>query len=193
MKTLIAVILLFSASYCSAQYCPGWRWKVKALADDEAKGIDFTKSRSITFEQLKKLDHVELNLGDWFMKRRIEEKHYVKITGKIIQWKVEPNDYDYHIVVSDGTNYIVCEIPNPECDGVKETGHVEDYKTARAFIRSLPNVEANGWHIVLPELGKFTLYGVIFHDFEHAAFFSMPHGLEIHPVLRIEWADSSRK
>lgn len=191
MKILIVLILFFSATLCTAQYCPGWRWDVKALADEEAKTISFTAARAITFEQLKKLDHLELNIGDWFMKRRVEERHFVKLTGKIIQWKIEPNDFDYHIVVSDGTNYIVCEIPNPECDGVKETIHAGEYKAARAFIRKLPNVVKNGWHIVSPDLGEFTLYGVIFHDFEHAAFFSMPHGLEIHPVLKITPANDT--
>lgn len=187
MKTLLlSLALLMTIENCSAQYCGGWRWKVKVLADEAAKAINFNEAQEITFEQLYKLDKIELNLGDWTLKRRKEELHFVKITGKILRWKVESNDHDYHIVVSDGKHFIVCEIPSPACDGVISTGHAAEYRAARDIINALPTEMKSGWHEVIQDGKKYKLSGVIFHDFKHAGEYSMPNCLEIHPIIRIE-------
>ena len=164
--------------------CGTWRWDVKTLSDPGKNWVRSRDTVTFTFEDLLKTDTVILSQGGNPIIPRKPDEFFVKVSGKILKYKLEDDD-DYHVVLTDGRYFIVCEIPSPFCDGAAQSGYGVKYAAARKVVESLPGKKQKGWFEVDQNGSTYTFTGVLFHDFKHGARFTMPNCLEIHPVINI--------
>lgn len=173
-----------TTSALTGQHCGTWRWDCKTLSDPKAKLILSKPPVKFTFDDLLKTDTVILPQGGYPIVPRKVDEFMVTVSGKILKYKLE-DDNDYHVVLTDGRYFIVCEIPSPSCDGAVQSGLSAEYVAARKVIESLPGKKEKGWFEVAQDGSTFTFTGSLLHDFKHGARFSMPNCLEIHPVTNI--------
>jgi hypothetical protein len=93
-------------------------------------------------------------------------------------------DGDYHLVLAslrDPTITMIAEVPDPGCAGACASGHAEVYARVRRKLMDRldsPQTEAR-------PLIRVT--GVGFFDFLHGQRGAAPNGLELHPVLDVEF------
>ncbi len=99
-------------------------------------------------------------------------------------------DNDFHLVVSDGVNTMVTEIPDPICSVASTSAYVNEYIAARQFVSTyIPLTPDN--NVNIPDVA---LTGVAFLDPPHGQTGAAPNHLEIHPILDLHfwtWADST--
>jgi hypothetical protein len=104
------------------------------------------------------------------------------VNATLTQYKLE-SDSDYHLVIKDQAgNTIVTEIPLPGCVG-----------SGSPFAASIANARAKFDAMFTPD-GNFQLVsvpiqitGVAMFDFPHGQTGAAPNGIEIHPVLDINF------
>ncbi len=88
-------------------------------------------------------------------------------------------DSDYHIVVSDGSNTMIVEIPYPGCDqGSAWSCFIQNARStvdAKFSVSSSPQYPAQ----------TVTVRGVGFFDSNHGQTGVAPNAIELHPVLQI--------
>ncbi|MDX6444589.1 MAG: hypothetical protein QOH71_1663 [Blastocatellia bacterium] len=104
------------------------------------------------------------------------------VNATLTQYKLE-SDSDYHLVIKDQAgNTIVTEIPLPGCVG-----------SGSPFATSIANARAKFDAMFTPD-GNFQLVnvpiqitGVAMFDFPHGQTGAAPNGIEIHPVLDINF------
>jgi hypothetical protein len=90
------------------------------------------------------------------------------------------DDRDYHLVLTDGTGRtMIAEAPDPACAaGSILVGQIADVRgRIDARFRSLPATSS------VP----VTVTGVGFFDRIHNAIGQAPNGIELHPIVEIEW------
>jgi hypothetical protein len=89
------------------------------------------------------------------------------------------SDSDYHLVISDGTNTMIAEIPYPTCaTGSPWLCFMENARSeidAKYSVGSSPQTPA----------ATITLRGVGFFDFKHGQNGVAPNAIELHPLLQI--------
>lgn len=156
------------------------RWDVKVLTDSKAKTIDFNPVNTTVREMV----NIVTPKPSTTMLRYvgIEDKTY-KLTCKITIKKSEA-DEDYHLVLSDGTDTFIGEIPNPVCAAAATSAYVDYYIAARNFIDS-HIIYANTSNVNLPDV---EVTGVGFIDFAHGQTGKAPNNIEFHPILDIHFA-----
>jgi len=96
----------------------------------------------------------------------------------LTQIKIE-SDSDYHMVLSDGSNTMIGEIPYPDC----ATGSSWScfISRARAEVDAKYSVSSS-W---LYPSQTVTVRGVGFFDISHGQTGAPPNAIELHPVLQI--------
>ena len=109
------------------------------------------------------------------------------IDAKLVRYKAEDDDEDYHIVITDYDNpgkTMIVEIPEP--------GDVDSSSPWRESIVSARDAFDAAFH----PTKRFTrrsahirVTGIGFFDFLHGQSGVAPNGIELHPVLRIEVLD----
>ncbi len=171
---IIAFILLAIAFAVLGSECPKEREAVKCLVDD--KGVNFNATPSTI--------HAECALprpkGNWLtLSRQSSESQAVRIKGEIVAFGLEA-DNDFHLVLSDGKESMICEIPKPECANPK---YAEYFKNARAWVVSHCGVPGRIKSIkpVPCTIEGLGFFDKIAHGKGHA-----PNGREIHPCLKIQ-------
>jgi hypothetical protein len=189
MKTLLSFLLLPPLfSFLPETPCGGvYRWDYKILIDPLGAGTVYNKAavaRSV--HSLVSLTRpTNAQLGNH---RSLPEQQKVKTTAFIVGLGQE-DDGDYHLILAslDGQDSLIAEIPDPTCKKIKGfPGLKHDYTEARKFIDD--NIDGNPGDIhYLDEGVKVRITGVVFfdkaaHGNGHAA-----NGVEIHPVLKIEF------
>ena len=97
----------------------------------------------------------------------------------LIEYRLEA-DGDYHLVVSDGTQTMIVEIPDPACAGGSPL--LSQMKAARAAfdVRHAPVPSTP-----VSEGETVTLTGVAFFDVFHSQTGVASNAIELHPVLSI--------
>lgn len=155
------------------------RWAEKVLIDSAAKTINFNPIE-ITVKEFVELPTPPPSTS---MKRfaGVEDKTYKIITNVTI--KKEETDHDIHLVLSDGTNTFIGEIPDPLCPDAASSIKALEYKTAFEFVeKNIGKGDVKNIKIPLLELT-----GVAFVDPPHGQTGAAPNHLELHPILSIKF------
>lgn len=164
-------------------YCGTERWSVKTLSDADHNKVDFTPKEA-TVGWLVSQDHPAQSPADQRI-GPIETQTY-KVRAYMIDYKPE-EDGDFHIVIADvedASKTMIAEIPSPDCAGACASGHVEEFRKARAVIMGLSDKFP---HVAV----AVVVTGVGFFDFLHGQTGAAPNGIELHPVLKIELESDS--
>jgi hypothetical protein len=159
------------------------RWSVKVLTDAAAGTVNFTPSVTT----ITNLVNIVTPTPSSTMPRYagIEDKTY-SVTCNITIKKAE-TDNDYHLVLSDGINTMIGEIPDPTCSAAASSTHVNQYIAARNFVNA--NIASgNVYNVNIPPV---VVYGVAFIDPPHGQTGAAPNNLEIHPILDIHFASTT--
>jgi hypothetical protein len=176
-------LFIFIISNAYSQ-CGIERWDVKTLTDKDTSKIKFSKIVKSTIHKqisMKKPAKITKNLA-----RLKNERTVYKINALVVSYKLEA-DKDFHVVISDlrtGENMVV-EIVDPECPGIKSTSRYKELKALHDWFTNEFHPTGSFQHVSK----KVTLTGVGFFDFLHGQHGMASNGREIHPVLKMEYAD----
>lgn len=153
------------------------RWSEKVLTDPLASTIDFTPINST----VQNLITINTPFADPYMNRSagFEDKTYKIVCNITI--KKDESDNDFHLVLSDSTNTLIGEIPDPACSAAASSAYVNQFIAARNFVNT--NIATGNVYNV--NIGLVTVTGVAFIDPPHGQTGAAPNHLELHPILDI--------
>jgi hypothetical protein len=106
----------------------------------------------------------------------------------IVGWKLE-TDEDYHLVIADSTDLgatMIAEVPSPTCPEICTTSAARLFAALRERIIGQLGQPRTSFHALEAPL-PVTITGVGFFDFIHGQTGVAPNGIELHPVLAIEF------
>src|SRR5262249_24769957 len=108
------------------------------------------------------------------------------INATLTQFKLE-SDEDYHLIISDSSGRtMICEIPAPHCVG-SGSPFLNGITNSRAEFDARFNVTTSFQTANVP----VTITGVGMFDFLHGQTGVAPNGIELHPVLDIQFNPSN--
>ncbi len=173
---LIGALLALCFVNANAQCVGKERWDVKSLKDNKVS-TTAKASRTTIHEQCA----ITRPSGDWLsLPRQSSESTLYQMSGKIIAFGAE-SDSDFHCVLSDGKETMICECPKPECANSKfATMFVTVRKWLVAHIGKPHAIK----RLAKPIPCTITGYGFfdkVSHGFGHAK-----NGREVHPILSIQ-------
>ncbi len=149
------------------------RREVKLMIDTRSNLVD-TIPEAITIEDLGALD-VPDDVKSETDRLDLELKTYT-VRGYVEEVD-RKHDGDYHILLKSGEKYLICEVPNPDCDYAESAVMREKYRTVVSFIESN---ELEGQYVYMT--------GVAFVDIDHHyARKQADNNLELHPVFDIHF------
>jgi hypothetical protein len=184
--------LAAEANVCGV-HCGTERWRVKTLSGTGAQDVDFTPQTK-TVKQLN-APKTPASLSDTQREADVE-KQTVKVRGILVGYKREP-DKDLHVVIADRNDpeiTMIVEIPDPDsCSFACNSAHANEYRTARAaFLSGIKDHKATKCFRNMDEDGiEIIITGVPMFDRQHGQTGAAANGLEIHPVLKVEWPSSA--
>jgi len=175
---IIATTSILFAAQTEKQSCGLNRVKVKTCSDIDVQKIDSAAKQSTikTLISKKAPEKISENLP----RTGIEFKTY-KIKAKITYWKSE-DDNDYHLVLQDlkdSTLTMVAEIPDSNCDEVKNGRFYKQIESTRKSFNLIK------WTKNRVKPGIYIITGVAFFDKVHGQKGVAKNGIELHPVLSI--------
>jgi hypothetical protein len=182
------------------------RWPVKVGSDPGATLVDVSNPVTTTIHELVLIPRPTVPNDDT---TRVPAERVVRIVdGRLIQFKLEggkKGDLDYHLVISDDTlqfskggmgttaspHSFVAEIVNPDCvpgrhgsPGTTSVFATQLQAVYDKFRAQFTNI-SSGWNDGNDLPVRIT--GVTFFDRPHGQTGRSPNGLEIHPVLDIDF------
>ncbi len=166
-------------------HCGTERWAVKTLTDADHGNVNFhPKKTSISW--LTSQDPPD-ELPEDGRVPPVETQTY-QVKAVLVGFKLE-KDKDFHIVLADpeesGLTMIV-EIPDPSCSGVCTSSQLDDITKARQDFTDHCGKPTTGFKTLEQRL-VVTATGVGFFDFLHGQKGVADNGIELHPVLGIEF------
>jgi hypothetical protein len=178
---LLAAVVLASgfASELLGQ-CGVERWSVKTGTDSGATSIDLNSSSPTTISSLvagSAPQPIPVN-------SRVQptETTVWTLNATLVEFKLE-NDSDYHLVLSDGAgNTMIAEIPSPNCVNASSP-FASAIAQARSQFDATFTVSSSFQQANVP----VQVTGVGMFDFLHGATGAAPNGVELHPVLKINF------
>lgn len=118
----------------------------------------------------------------YYQRAGVAEFRIWQITAYLTKKKNEA-DEDYHLVIKSGSRYLVAEIPSVNC--VENT--IEPLKSMIIKART----DFDEWFAAQPDKKNFNqkvrVTGLGFFDRVHGAEGTSPNGIELHPVIKIEF------
>ncbi|HXM18319.1 MAG TPA: hypothetical protein VN934_05855 [Candidatus Tumulicola sp.] len=174
-----------SAKTVALVHCGTERWAAKTLSDGVA--IDFNHP---TITTVSKLGNVTPPSGAKGMnaRRTPEETRVYTVHALLQKYKLEANDNDFHVVISDfggPTNItMIAEIPDSICEGVSGDGWTAEFDSMRSAIETSFGTAKPSMRTVNAEV---TITGVLFFDFPHGQTGHAPNFVELHPVLALKF------
>lgn len=196
------LIVLFSLSaHSSAQRsrrsdkCGVERWPVKTVSDPDAKHLftasgQLKKARKKTISDLIFLAYpfpAPNSIPRTWYTRRVHpfEETIVELEAVLTAYKRE-KDKDYHLVIEDENgNTMIAEIIAPGC-----------VKSSNPLLREKLQQARNAFDAKFPVTGNFRdtrtkvrITGIPFFDRPHDQKGAADNGIEIHPVLSVEFPD----
>eukprot|EP00753_Platysulcus_tardus_P000341 PLAT10338.1.p2 GENE.PLAT10338.1~~PLAT10338.1.p2 ORF type:complete len:184 (-),score=87.58 PLAT10338.1:736-1287(-) len=182
MKSAAAICLLFAAT-ALAYSCGHERWAVKTGTDPDAKEVDLNKVVVSNITYLTSIPAPSSLPAD----ARIPpvETTQWQVTTTLTGYKHEDDD-DYHLVITNSKGQtMIVEIPSPTCvegpspflDGITKARKQFDAKFD-------PTEEFKTCNVPI------VITGVGFFDFIHGQTGVAPNGIEIHPVLDVQFPSS---
>lgn len=175
---MLSLFLLFSCEEKGKndpEACNGnTRREIKLLTDAAALQID-TAATLITIEDFGNISVPEVDRETG--RQTIEFKRYT-IRATVDKLKRE-RDGDFHIRLTDGTNFLITEAANPGCVYASSSPFVNDFTRVRDFISANENSL---------EGKEITVTGIAFIDIDHH--YKRKQGknnMELHPILDIHF------
>lgn len=189
--TATALITLLTATFAGEALkkedtfhpCSGReRWDVKTLTDQEASKIDYNQVIPTTIEALSKIPITFNPNKEAEFYRHPEECHVYQIKNcKIKLVKDESDaDGDFHLVLIQGKNTMIGEVPDYHCENNKLSPAISIFKKVRKDFQPL---------LIGSRYLNYT------YDITGVGFFDPPHGqtgrnekngIELHPILDIK-------
>jgi hypothetical protein len=211
-KSLIFFIcVLFLAGTAHAQNCGGIeRWGPKDGTDSQAPNIVLTNITSKSVTDLVAIHQPQLP-GDNTTRIIPDETQVYRVQARLVKWRREATDNDYHLVLTDDTlnftdenanppvpptgHSFIGEVPDPNCfsgrDGSfgSQTPFADGITSARQTMdQRFPNADQTGnWNDGADAQVEIT--GIGFFDRPHKQAGRAPNNIEIHPVLSIRFLD----
>lgn len=148
------------------------RREIKTLTDANAIFVD-TIATPISLADLGAIPVPEVNRETGRL--ALEYKRY---TVRATVDKLErERDGDYHIRLTDGSNYLITEAANPGCVYAQSSAYLAEFKQVRDFI------SANEKNL---EGKEITITGIAFVDIDHHySRKQAKNNMELHPILEI--------
>lgn len=203
---LFTVLLTGNAASMRAQCGGEERWALKVGADTAAANIDWLHPLVTPMHELVQLPRPPLPADDGT--RTTAERIVRVVEGRLVKFKEErgkTGDSDFHLVLSDETllysaggggttvspHSVIAEIPDPACVGgrngtVTAPSHfaAQLAATRAKFTTQFPHI-TSGWNDASGTSVRVT--GVVFFDRDHGQVGRALNGLELHPLLDIEF------
>jgi len=166
-------------------YCGSDRWSVKTLSDPDAPKVNMTPQvTTVTWlrSQLRPVDAPQ--------NARIApiEMQAFQVTARLVAFG-EQADRDVHVILSDlhdPSVTMITEIPSLSCAGACSSAHAVSFRDARLSLTSRfgdPTRQLRAVH----DNFVVVVTGIGFFDYEHGQVGGAPNGIELHPVLSIEF------
>jgi hypothetical protein len=167
--------------------CGTQRWSVKTGVDADAGAIEADMTET-TVDELRALDAPQHKPAD----HRVvpNEERRFRVEAWLIGWRREGNDSDYHIVISDlskKTHTMIIESVDPHCQMACSSTLNAQFKTVRQQLAALGTPVAT--YKPFPQAKHVVVTGVGFFDFLHGQIGVAPNGIELHPILDIQFND----
>lgn len=154
--------------------CGTERWDIKTGTDTHAPAINLTPQPN-AIAALVALPAA----GAGSNRETPTETTLWQLTNVTLTELKEETDSDYHLVISDGANTMIAEIPYPTCaTGSPWTCFMS---RARSEIDSMYTVTSSPQY----PAATITLRGIGFFDYLHGQNGVAPNAIELHPVLQI--------
>jgi hypothetical protein len=174
------------------------RWPVKTGTDDDVGEVDVSQRVQTTVEALINTPRPNnmLPVTQDFPAYQTRRAHGVETTVcEIDTWIIahkEEDDGDYHLVLQGDTGRtMIAECPNPDPAFIGANNPWTDtIKLARADLAKQLNPQRS----LAKDHVRARITGVVFFDRVHGQDgVALANGIELHPVLGIEWLDDSGK
>jgi hypothetical protein len=182
LRRLFFAVLVLALSFTPKLLgqCGVERWSVKTGTDSGATSIDLNSSSATTISSLV----AESAPQPIPVNSRVQptETTVWTVDATLLEFKRE-NDSDYHLVLSDGAgNTMIAEIPSPTCVGAGSP-FASAIAQARSQFDATFTVGSSFQQANVP----VQVTGVGMFDFLHGATGAAPNGVELHPVLKINF------
>ena len=155
------------------------RWAVKVLTDAAAAQVNYTP-RLTTLDSLIHIPTVPNQNAPRMV--GIEFQSYVFTCNITI--KKNEDDNDYHLVLQSGTETMIGEVPDPVCSAAASSAHVNEFIAARNWV----NTHIGTGAVANVNIAPVNITGVSFVDPPHGQTGRAPNGMEIHPILNIQFS-----
>jgi hypothetical protein len=185
------------------------RWFVKVGTDAKASQVDLAHPIPSTVAAINALPQLRGNVPSGDNKFRLPEETKVYVVQGFLALFKNESDTDYHLVITDaslrytpggpgtagmetGTSFIA-EIPDPDCttgahgDPAVHSVFATQLRAARdKFETQFPNGKGADTPVNLP----VTVTGVAFYDRQHLQTGRAINGLELHPLIDIQFGNA---
>ena len=171
--------IILSVPPSSGQPCGTERWPVKTETDADSNLVNLNNINSTTIANLVALASPSSKPEN----NRVQptDTTVFVLNATVTQYKLESDDSDYHIVLSDSSGRtMIAEIPLPGC-----VGSGSPFLTAITNARVAFNAQLTATTSFKPANIPVQIKGVGFFDFLHGQTGVAPNGIELHPVLDI--------
>lgn len=171
-RLALALVALSIGSAPATADCGAERSAVKLGLDADADRVT-TEPRSTTIAALSTLPRPRT------AHRAPAELQFWRVSATLVAHKIEA-DGDYHLVLSDGRRTMIVEIPSPLCaaHGVWAK-QIAKARTSASRLRPGKVLR----RVSIP----VTVIGVGFFDRDHGQSGAARNGIELHPVLGVEF------
>jgi hypothetical protein len=185
-RSLLLVVAISLWTFTSEVWgqCGVERWSVKTGTDSSATSIDLNSVSPTTISGL-----VALNAPQPIPPTsRVSptETTVWTLTATLVEFKME-NDSDYHLVLTDEAgSTMIAEIPSPNCVDVSSP-----FAAAIAQVRSQFDAKFTVGSSFQTVNIPIQVAGVGMFDFLHGQTGVAPNGIELHPILKIDFGGLS--
>jgi hypothetical protein len=181
MTLRVALALLAGCGLTGCSAIAGCGFERRPVKDvlDEARQIDL-RPRDSTIASLADLPAPPMPSGRYDTRYAPVETTEYRASATLTRLSYSQDDRDYHLVLTDGAGRtMIAEAPDPTCAaGSILIGQIADVRARiDAPFSSLPATPG------VP----VTIIGVGFFDRIHNVIDQAPNGIELHPIVEIEW------
>jgi hypothetical protein len=161
--------------------CQGLRWPVKTGSDHDAAQVNLTPVDT-TIAELVALPAPTLAPED--SRVAPTELTTFRLTNVTVTSQNVAGDLDANLLITDGTNRMITEIPSPQCVDAGSPFLAGITAARQVFDARFPQGSPADVNLTA------TITGVAFFDFPHGQEGRAPNSIELHPVLSLCFGDN---
>lgn len=159
--------------------CGVERWSVKTGTDASAGSVDLSSTTTTTVSAMRGYPAPASLPSSGRLSP--QETTVYSIDATLIEYKLE-TDSDYHLVIQDASGTMIVEIPDPGCVG-GSSPFLAGIQNARSEFDASYTPGGSFHFVSVPVRVK----GVGFFDYLHGQTGVAPNGIELHPVLDVQF------